>query len=239
MANENEEFDVDALNAGLNADPENTDPNESAEEEETPEVQEEHSEEAEEEEGQEEQHAAQEAKSRKEARLQKLANERAAEREQRLLAEQRAQLLERQLEEFRRMQQKPTQEEENLDPLEKWQRDANKTLMQVQFRQQDMDDKAAFLFAVSKNPAEAAYVERVEAELAKARQNGANPNRESILIYLMGRDARAKMAQAPAIKREAAARVKAAAGKPLGSKSNVAPSKTESTEYDRLKDIPL
>jgi hypothetical protein len=48
-----------------------------------------------------------------------------------------------------------------------------------------------------------------------------------------------RMDEAPAIKREAAARVKAATGKPLGTKSNVAPSKSESSEYERLKDIPL
>lgn len=241
MENETQEFDVDALNAGLNADPETNDPYTGIEEEGEPLVEEEHTEEQEEEgaQGQSEQIATQEAKSRKEARLQKLANERAAEREQRLLAEQRAQLLEQQLQEFRRSQQKPPQEEENLDPLEKWQRDANRTLMQVQFRQADLEDRSKFIEQVSKNSAEAAYIERVESELQKARQAGSNPSRESVLIYLMGVDARKKMSEVPVIKREAAARVKTAAGKPLGTKSNVAPSKSESTEYDRLKDIPL
>ena len=102
-----------------------------------------------------------------------------------------------------------------------------------------MDDRSNFLLSVSKNPEEAKYVERVEAELAKARERGLNPPREQVLVVLMGRDHREMLKKAPAIKREAATRVKAAAGKPLGTKSNVAPSKTESTEYERLKDIPL
>lgn len=234
---ENEEFDVDALNAGLNDLPvEEPEENEEATE---VEAHEEESEELEEhQEGHEETHAQQSEKSRKEQRLQKLANERAAEREQRLLAEQEAKLLRQQLEEMRRGQQIP-REEENLDPLEKWQRDANKTLMQVQMRQADLEDRSRFIEQVSKNPAEAAYIDRVEQELAIARKNGFNPTREQVLIILMGKETREKLRKAPDLKREAAARVKTAAGKPLGTKSNVASTKTESTEFDRLKGIPL
>jgi len=236
---ENEEFDVEALNAGLNDTPVESSEETEVEEAETEEITEETADEDLHEEEHEQVHTTEKgSKESKSQRYQRLANERTAEREQRLLAEQRAQLLEQQLEEIRRSQ-RPNQEEEDLDPLEKWQRDANKTLQQVQMRQQDMDDKSAFLFSVSKNPEEAQYVERVEQELAKARKNGFNPPREQIMVVLMGRDHREQLKKAPAIKREATARVKAATGKPLGTKSNVAPSKSESTEYDRLKDIPL
>lgn len=233
------EFDAEALNAGLNADTDPKDPYANVENDEGP---------ADEEEVPDpvdppvdpDEHADPEDRplSKAEQRHQKLANERTAEREQRLLAEQRAQLLEARLAEVQRGQQRPA-EDENLDPMEKWTRDTNNTLAQIQFRQQDVDDRSAFLHSISKNPSEAAYVERVEAELAQARKNGHNPQRENVLIYLMGQDARKKMAAAPEIKKAAAERVKAAQGKPLGTKSNVAPSKTESSEYERLKDIQL
>ena len=232
------EFDADALNAGLNADTDPKDPYENQEEEEAEVAAEEAP--AEESAEETEDHAEPEERplSKAEQRHQKLANERTAEREQRLLAEQRAQLLEAQLAEVRRGQQRPA-EDENLDPMEKWTRDTNQTLAQIQFRQQDVDDRSAFLHSVSKTPSELAYVDRVEAQLAQARKNGHNPLRENVLIYLMGQDARKKMAAAPEIKKAAAERVKAAQGKPLGTKSNVAPSKAESSVYDRLKDITL
>jgi hypothetical protein len=167
-------------------------------------------------------------------RIQALANEKK-------LLEQRAELLERQLEIERQQRQsvaKP-QEEENLTDLEKWQRQADQTIRQVQFQNLDMQDRSDFLTQVSKNPSEAAYIDRVEQKLAEARKMNFNPKREDVLIRLMGEDARAKMKSAPAVKRDAANRVTAAKGKPLANKSNVAPTKTESTEFDRLKDIIL
>lgn len=168
-------------------------------------------------------------------RIQSLANEKK-------LAEQRAALLEKQLELERQQRQhvqpRP-QEEENLSDLEKWQRQADATIRQVQFQNADMSDKSEFLMQVSKNTAEAAYIERVEQALTEARQSGFNPRREDVLIRLMGLDARTKAKAAPTVKREAAQRITAAKGKPLAGKSNVAATKTESTEFDRLKDIIL
>lgn len=166
-------------------------------------------------------------------RIQALANEKK-------LAEQRAELLERQLEMERQQRQQPRQQEdENLTDLEKWQRQADQTIRQVQFQNLDMQDRSDFLMQVSKNPSEAAYIDRVEQKLADARKGGFNPKREDVLIRLMGEDARTKMKAAPAIRRDAAKRVTAAQGKPLVNKSNVAPTKAESTEFDRLKDIIL
>lgn len=167
-------------------------------------------------------------------RIQALANEKK-------LAEQRAELLERQLQQ-ERMQRAPIQqrqEEENLTDLEKWQRQADHTIRQVQMQNLDMQDRSNFLTQVSKNQNEAAYIERVEQTLAQARQQGFNPKREDVLIRLMGLDARSKSKQAPTVKRDAAQRVTAAKGKPLANKSNVAVTKTESSEFDRLKGIIL
>lgn len=167
-------------------------------------------------------------------RIQALANEKK-------IAEQRAELLERQLEMERQQRTQPQrqQEEENLTDLEKWQRQADQTIRQVQFQNLDMQDRSDFLTQVSKSAAEAAYIERVEKTLAEARKQGFNPKREDVLIRLMGIDARMKMKQAPAVKRDAAQRVSAAKGKPLVNKSNVTTAKAESSEFDRLKDIIL
>lgn len=166
-------------------------------------------------------------------RIQALANERK-------LAEQRAELLERQLELERQQRTQPRpQEDEHLSDLEKWQRQADQTIRAVQLQNMDMQDRSDFVMQVSKNPAEAAYLDRVEQTLAEARKAGFNPRREDVLIRLMGIDARTKMRQAPTVKRDAAKRVIAAQGKPVASKSNVAPTKTESTEFERLKGIVL
>lgn len=172
---------------------------------------------------------------RGQARIQALANEKAAEKTARELAEQRALQLERQLQEL----QRTPPEEENLTDLEKWQRHANEKIAHSERLVLDMNDRSDFLISIQKNPAEMAYLERVEAKLSEVRKSGFNPRREDVLIRLMGEDTRKKQNEAPAIKRAAAERVKAAVGKPLGSKSNVAPSKSESTLEERLRDITL
>jgi len=241
------EVDADALNQGLNT-PVDEDDNppgygESDEPEETPEEPAE-TEPAEEEaepetkvKQEEEEEDEPKPLTRGQQRIQSLANEKK-------LAEQRAQLLEtrlKQLETERQQiqQQQRPQEDENLTDLEKWQRQADATIRQVQFQNLDMQDKSDFLMQVSKNPSEAAYIERVEQTLVEARNAGFNPKREDVLIRLMGLDARSKVKQAPAVKRDAAQRVSAAKGKPLAGKSNVAATKAESTEFDRLKGVIL
>ena len=235
--------DVDALNEGLNTPVDNDDApagyGEDTDQVAAEETEEETESEAEAEDESKNQHEEPEDDepkplTRAQQRIQALANDKK-------LAEQRAELLERELEMHRqqsRQVQRP-QEEENLTELEKWQRQADQTIRQVQFQNLDMQDRSDFLMQVSKNPAEAAYIERVEQTLADARKQGINPKREDVLIRLMGIDARSKMKQAPSVKREAAQRVTAAKGKPLANKSNVATTKTESTEFDRLKGLIL
>lgn len=238
--------DVDALNAGLNAptDEDNgygedeaypTTEEESEESEEKTETEEETEVETEEVAAKNQEVDDDEPKplTRGQQRIQALANEKK-------LAEQRAELLERQLEMERQQRNAPQhQEDENLTDLEKWQRQADQTIRQVQFQNLDMQDRSNFLMQVSKNPLEAAYIDRVEQTLDEARKAGFNPKREDVLIRLMGLDARSKLKQAPTVKREAAQRVTAAKGKPLVNKSNVAATKAESTEFDRLKGLIL
>lgn len=236
-----EETDAEALNQGLNTPTDDddgygqdeTETEETVEEESTEDETEETAEEAPVEKTQEQEDDEPKPLTRGQQRIQALANEKK-------LAEQRAELLERQLEVERQNRVQPTvKEDENLTDLEKWQRQADHTIRQVQMQNMDMQDRSNFLQNVSKNPTEAAYIDRVEQTLADARKNGFNPKRDDVLIRLMGLDARAKMKQAPTVKREAAQRVKAATGKPLANKSNVAPTKTASTEFERLKDIIL
>lgn len=242
-----ENVNAEALNAGLNTPTDEVDdnyqnddsysPNDEPEEQEAVEPEEESVEVATAAEtGHQNQEEEDEPKplTRGQQRIQALANEKK-------LAEQRAELLERQLAELNQQRQQVARqaEEENLTELEKWQRQADLTIRQVQIQNMDMADRSDFLQQVSKNPAEAAYIDRVEQTLAEARKQGFNPRREDVLIRLMGLDARNKMKSAPAVKRDAAQRVKAATGKPIAAKSNVAPSKTESTAFDRLKGIIL
>lgn len=241
--------DVDALNEGLNTPTDedtgygnddeyatSTEESEETEESETKKESEEEPEEEEEVAAKKQEADDDEPKplTRGQQRIQALANEKK-------LAEQRAELLERQLETERQQRYAASQrqEDENLTDLEKWQRQADQTIRQVQAQNLDMQDRSNFLMQVSKNPMEAAYIDRVEQTLIEARKAGFNPNREDVLIRLMGLDARSKLKQAPTVKREAAQRVTAAKGKPLVNKSNVAATKSESTEYDRLKGIVL
>lgn len=175
---------------------------------------------------------------RGQARMQTLANERAEEKRKREEAEQREAVLQRQIAELQRGQQRPA-EDENLDPLEKWQRDANQQLQRSQFQSQDTLDQVKFLQKVGQKPSLAPFADQVEKRLHDIRSKGGFPTRDQVLTVIMGERALANMDKAPIVKREAAARVKAATGKPLGTKSNVAPSKSESSEYERLKDIQL
>lgn len=186
--------------------------------------------------------------SRAQQRIQALANEKKAVEAQAELARQQADFYRRQAEDAQRQlqtHQRPA--DEFLDPDERarrqeeeWRQGVNRTLQQVQFNSQDQLDKSTFLSKYGTNQAFSGYADRVEAELAKARGNGSNPPREVILQFIIGQDAIQKMSKVPVLKREAKQRVDAARGQPLGTKSNVAPSKASAPNlYERLKDIPL
>lgn len=170
--------------------------------------------------------------SRAQQRIQKLAEERATERAAREAAE-------RERDFYRQQALQRQQPEEELDPDEKWRRDANARIQRTEMMAADVADRSAFLSKFSKDPEVLSLQEEVEAKLAQARAAGANPARENILKFILGERALDRRAKAPAVRKQAADRVSAAKGQPLGTKSNVASSKSEPSLYDRLKDVPL
>lgn len=175
--------------------------------------------------------------SRAEQRIQRIANEkRALELEKENLKQQKD-FYQRQLEMMQ--SQGVRNSEEDLDPDEKWRRETNQALQRHRFETQDALDQVRFLSKISANPALASYQDRVEVELEKARREGKNATREMVLKFIVGEEALAKLAKVPAMKKEAAARVKEAQGSPMGIKSNVSGSskKAPTTARERLKDI--
>lgn len=175
---------------------------------------------------------------RGERRFQQLANEKAQERAGRELAERQAEFYRQQAEALARQQAKPVEEE--LDPEERWRRDANKAISETRFMAADMADKATFLTKYSKSPEVLAMVDEVETRLASARAQGANTTRENMLTFIMGQRQLERLSKAPVVRQKAADRVNAAKGSPLGTKSNVASTgKSEPSLHERLKDVPL
>ena len=217
------------LNAQLNAVP-GEEVEVEAEEVETEEV------EASEAEPEEEHEAPERPLSRSEQRFQTLANERAE-------AKARADQAERERDFYRaqaeQANQRPKPEEEDLDPMTKWQRDTNVALQRSQFQNSDMVDQSRFLLEVSQKPAYAPFVEKVEKRLEEYRRSGGNPTRKQVLAVIAGEAALEKLEKAPAMRKEAAARVSAARGKPLSTASNVSTGKTTQSTYERLKDVQI
>ena len=177
------------------------------------------------------------AKSEKSTRFQTLANERKAAQAEAALLKQQLELQRQQMEQLQRTQ--TAKEEEFLDPDEKWRRDANRAIQQVQFQAQESADKATFVSTISRDPVLSKYGDAVEAKLQEFRSRNVNMPRDAVLTIVMGEAAREAAKKVPAAKREGQARVSAARGQPIGSKSNVATSKSSQSAYERLKDIPI
>lgn len=200
-------------------------------EEEEPEVEEEEGEEPEAEAPQVQ------SKSEKSTRFQTLANDRKAAQAEASLLKQQNDLYRQQLEQLQRQQ--TVKDDEFLDPDEKWRRDANRAIQQVQFQAQESADKASFVSSISRDPVLAKYGDAVEAKLQTFRAQNVNLPRDAVLTIVMGEAAREAAKKVPTAKREGQARVSAARGQPIGSKSNVAPGKSSQTAFERLKDIPI
>ena len=124
----------------------------------------------------------------------------------------------------------------NTSELEKWQINSNRALrssaqasQQALFQAQDMADKTTYQVKAASNPLYSKYEKRVDEELAKARQSGANPTREFILDILVGRDMRmGNFKSAPAAgKGKVIAR-----GKPTGARSDT-PSRGGASEREK------
>ena len=150
----------------------------------------------------------------------------------------------RQLQAQARQRPDPTMDEEerklrdpNTSELEKWQINSNRALrssaaqsQQALFQAQDMADKTTYQVKAASNPLYSKYEKRVDEELAKARQSGANPTREFILDILVGRDMRMgnfKSAPAVAGKGKVISR-----GKPTGARSDT-PSRGGTSEREK------
>jgi len=130
--------------------------------------------------------------------------------------------------------------------LEKWQIQSNRALRasqlqssQALFQAQDMADKTTYQIKAAANPVYDKYKDKVESELAKARAQGSNIQREVILQVLIGRDMLAGNFKA------AAAKVKAKdipRGKSPGARSDT-PSRAGGTEHQkriaRLQDVHI
>ena len=177
---------------------------------------------------------------RGEERFQKLANERAEAKSRADQAERERDFYRMQHEQAMARAQQPAQPEEELDPMVKWQRDTNQALQRSQFQTNDMLDQAKFTMELAKKPAYAPFADDVEKRLEQFRRAGGNPSRIQVLTVIAGEKALEKLEKAPALKREAQARVKAAQGTPLRTASNVAPgTKAAQSTYERLKDMPI
>lgn len=176
---------------------------------------------------------------RGEERFQKLANERAEAKARADQAERERDFYRTQAEQAQARQNPPPIEEE-LDPNVKWQRETNQELARHRFQTNDTLDQAKFTMELSKKPAYAPFADDVEKRLDQFRRAGGNPTRLQVLTVIAGEKALEKLEKAPALKREAAARVKAAQGTPLRTASNVATAtKASQSTFERLKDMPI
>ncbi len=187
------------------------------------------------------------AESRAQTRHQRLANERKQEREARIQAEAEAKLHREQAEFYRRQaeqlsqrQQTPPAEEPFMDPDEKWRRETQAAMQRGLAQQADLADQAKFALGAVKNPLQAKYVDKVEAEVQKLRAQGNyGATREGVFLYLLGQDTAANYGKKTPAAAAAEKRVAAAKTKPAPSGSNVQAPRGGKSAEDRLQGIIL
>jgi hypothetical protein len=123
---------------------------------------------------------------------------------------ERAERAERELQELRQQRQEsretPEQEAARLAlmlPEDRMEYRLNKatqgfqqTARALELRAADASDRASFTAQYAAKPSFAKYADRVEATLQTARQRGGNPDRETVLKYLLGEDAMKNMDKA-------------------------------------------
>ncbi|MBY4771761.1 hypothetical protein [Burkholderia ambifaria] len=83
----------------------------------------------------------------------------------------------------------------NLDPMERWQIQSNRTLRQSQqaaqaalFQAQDLRDQTMFEAKIASDPHRARYRDRVEAAVQEERRAGRNASREAVYYFMLGKD---------------------------------------------------
>jgi hypothetical protein len=177
------------------------------------------------------------APSKETGRLARVTRERKDALERARLSDERAKLLELQMQQLQQMQYRAPPVDENLDPDEKWRRDANAAIQRSQFQTMDMVDKNSYAVKAITSPVYKRWENRVESELAKARQQGANPSRENILKYLLGESALGKIkTPSPA---KTPARTQAGKVTVPGGRSTVSHGKTAPSVKERLMGVKL
>lgn len=164
-------------------------------------------------------------------RVQRLARERAEYREQLQAERAKREEYERLLHEQMLRGQQTVQPQEDLDPMQSWTKNVERTLQQNLFSQQDALDQTRYELKASQNTIYKKYQGKVEEELTKLRRNGSNAPRETILAYLVGQEALSGQLKAP--------KPKAATTTTPAMKSTVKPSKSEPTLKERLANIRL
>lgn len=155
------------------------------------------------------------------------------------MAEERARLLELQMQQINQMRYQQPPVEENLDPDEKWRRDANAAIQRSQFQMQDMLDKNTYDVKALTSPVYKKWEAKVEKALRDARQNNQNPTRENILKFLLGEAALGNIKAPTTPVKKTAARVAASKVTTPGARSTVTPGKKETSLRDKLKDARL
>lgn len=171
-------------------------------------------------------------------RLARVTRERKEANERARLAEEKTKLLELQMQNLQRQSYQPKVEDEHLDPDEKWRRQANEAIQRTQFQTFDAIDKNTYDVKALNNPVYKRWASKVESELAKARQQGANPSRENILKFLIGEATLGKI-KAPSAKAKTPARQAAERVTVPGGRSTVSPSKKEPSLRDKLTGVKL
>ncbi|AOI70846.1 hypothetical protein WI29_34065 [Burkholderia ubonensis] len=83
----------------------------------------------------------------------------------------------------------------NLDPMERWQIQSNRTLRESQraaqaalFQAQDLNDRTAFESKIASDPHRARYRDRVEQAVQEERRQGRNASREAVYYFMLGKD---------------------------------------------------
>ncbi|HEM7879087.1 TPA: hypothetical protein U2L31_005513 [Burkholderia contaminans] len=135
----------------------------------------------------------------------------------------------------------------NLDPMERWQIQSNRTLRQSQqaaqaalFQAQDLNDRTAFESKIANDPHRARYRDRVEQAVQDERRAGRNASREAVYYYMLGKDIADGKLKPKAKAKAPASDVPR--GKPPGVRSTVPPARGQ-TEHQkraaRLADVNI
>ena len=114
-------------------------------------------------------------------------------------------------------------EEAHREVIQRGRQEFGAALQQIEFRSNDRADKQAYDIAARTDPLARKYQAQVEQILSDERRQGRNPDRETILDVLVGRETREKArAATPGQRNGAARRVASQQTRPTGARGDVA-----------------